>query len=515
MDTPFRMLTCLAVIGAAAAPLAQAQWTVTMRAMQNPIPVGQCTGIEVTVADDRGFAPVRPDKKQASGWDFDLEFTSAAPDAFAWRDERHRFLCANAPTAPFAVVVARYPSERLKPTERVPGLVLQRAIQVTMQGAAGAPVALAYAAMPATGAVPSAQPGGQGSAAVAMPQPVGATAPVDPATGYPVGAAPPAAPGYQSNGYPAPATSTGAPGYQANGYPVPTASAGGYPPPPAPAPGYPAPAYPAPGADPSQGYGASAAPAYPNGAGPAYPQQQQGYPSGPQPAPNGYPYPSDPASQVAQPGLPAQPVATQPAAQPAATQPAAQPQARTFKQLFKKIGDHAKQQARDVAGNTVNYTADAANSVLDNTLTSGSDLVKTKVQSSAGGLGGVGQALFSGVKGQDDPKDLAVALSAGRVVLHQLRFQEHTPTLDPSSGPLLAKLTQAILATPGQYLIEVHVDKTEGPRAQALSDQRAAAVKNALVSSGVPPTQLAAAGYGASRPPSTGSSERIEIMRTQ
>jgi len=59
------------------------------------------------------------------------------------------------------------------------------------------------------------------------------------------------------------------------------------------------------------------------------------------------------------------------------------------------------------------------------------------------------------------------------------------------------------------------VDKTEGPRAQALSDQRAAAVKNALVSSGVPPSQLAAAGYGASRAPSTGSSERIEIMRTQ
>jgi outer membrane protein OmpA-like peptidoglycan-associated protein len=234
----------------------------------------------------------------------------------------------------------------------------------------------------------------------------------------------------------------------------------------------------------------------------------------PQPAP-GYPYPSDPASQVAQPGLPAQPVATQPAAQPAATLSAAQPQARSFKQLFKKIGDHAKQQARDVAGNTMNYTTDAANSVLDNTLTSGSDLVKTKVQSTAGGLGGVGQALFGGVKGQDEPKDLAVALSAGRVVLHQLRFQEHTATLDPSSGPLLAKLTQALLATPGQYLIEVHVDQTEGPRAQALSDQRAAAVKNALVSSGVPPTQLAAAGYGASRPPSTGSSERIEIMRTQ
>jgi outer membrane protein OmpA-like peptidoglycan-associated protein len=511
MDTKSRKFGSFGLVSTAlwiAAPLQlDAQWTVTMRAMQNPVAVGQCAGIEVTVVDERGFPPVRPDKKQASGWDFDLEFTAATPDAFVWRDERHRFLCAKAPTAPSAVVVARYPARHLKPTERVPGLALERSIEVTMQGVpAGPPMAVATAAVPAVGAAPS---GG------GMP-------PVDPAAGYPTGVAPGTqpgvAPGYPANGYPAPAAPPAgysAPGYSATG---PASVYGGTPP-----------------VDPSQGYGPGAAPVYPNGAAPASPQAPPASPppygptSGPQygttPVPQtaptpGYPYPVDPASQTAQAGQAAQPPSAQPgsaqpgSAQPVSAQAGTQPQARSFKQMFKKIGSHAKQQAQDLAGNTVNYTADAANSVVDNTLTSGSDLVKSNVQSTAGGLGGVGQALFQGAKAQD-PKDLTAALASGRVVLKELRFQEHTGTLDPSSGPLLAQLAQALQATPGQFLVEAHVEKVEEPRAQALSDQRAAAVKSALVSLGVPATQLVATGYGASRPLSSGSSARVEIARTQ
>jgi outer membrane protein OmpA-like peptidoglycan-associated protein len=443
MDITARKYASLGFVSIAlwiATPISvNAQWTVTMRAMQNPLAVGQCTGIEVTIVDQRGFPPVRPDKKQTSGWDFDLEFTAASPDAFAWRDERHRFLCAKAPTAPTAVVVASYPAKHLQPSERVPGLTLQRSIEVAMQGA-----------------------------------PAGPMPPMDPSTGSPAGA------------------------------PGTTAPAG----------------YAAPLTDPSQASGPPGGPAYQTGASPGYPPSpmpQQG-PSGyaPASAPQVYPYPVDPATQAGQPGLPPQPDAAQPVAgQPVAAQPVAQPQARNFKQLFQKIGSHARQQARDVAGNTVNYTADAANSVVDNTLTSGSDLIKANVQTTAGGLGGVGQALFSGAKGQGGPGDLAVALATGRVVLRELRFQEHTAVLDPSSGPLLARLAQALLATPGQYLIEAHVDKVEGPPAQALSDQRAVAVKNALISSGVPAMQLVATGYGATRPLTSGNSARIEIARTQ
>jgi outer membrane protein OmpA-like peptidoglycan-associated protein len=424
--------------------------------MQNPLAVGQCTGIEVTVADDRGFPPLRPDKKQASGWDFDLEFTAASPDAFAWRDERHRLLCAKAPTAPFAVVVARYPGQQLKSTERVPGLVLERAIQVMIQGGTQA-----YSASPLS------QPAGVGSAA-------------DPTTGYPTGSAPGITP---TNGYPAPVAPPGA-------FPAPQAAPSGYP-----APGFPnaggAPAYGgAPTADPTQAYSGAGAPAYPSGnPAPTYstgaaaagypPQPTAGYnpasvaTAAPGQASSGVPMPQ-PVAQ-AQPVAPAQPDAAPP---------------RNLKQLFQKITGNAKQSVRDVAGQTVNYTAETATAAIDN-------------------------KLFSGNASGGDPKDITAALASGRIVLKQLRFQEHTSNLDSSNGPLLAQLAQALVATPAQYLIEGHVDQTEGNQAQALSEQRAAAVKHALVSSGVSPMQLVAAGYGATRPLSSGSSARIEIARTQ
>jgi outer membrane protein OmpA-like peptidoglycan-associated protein len=256
---------------------------------------------------------------------------------------------------------------------------------------------------------------------------------------------------------------------------------------------------------PTVGYDPGAVTTTPPGSAPPYDPLPPG-----QAAP-GYPTPAGTAYQPASPGAATQPTQPQPTTQ---AQPAPPP-ARNLRQLFQKVGGHAKQTAKDVAGQTMDYTADAANSVIDNTLTSSSDVVKSNVLSTAGGLGGVGQALFNGAKGKQDPKDLAAALASGRAVLRQLRFQEHTATLDPSNGPVLAQLGQALLATPGQYLIEGHVDKTEGNQAQALSEQRAAAVKNALVSSGVSPMQLVAAGYGATRPLSGGSSARIEIARTQ
>src|SRR3954465_2185731 len=90
---------------------------ITMRAMQNPLPPSQCTAIEVVVTDPSGQAPLRPDGKQVSGWDVDLNLLSPAPDAFGWGDDRHRFVCARAPTAPYAVVVAHYPAQALQPTE--------------------------------------------------------------------------------------------------------------------------------------------------------------------------------------------------------------------------------------------------------------------------------------------------------------------------------------------------------------------------------------------------------------
>jgi hypothetical protein len=71
-------------------------------------------------------------------------------------------------------------------------------------------------------------------------------------------------------------------------------------------------------------------------------------------------------------------------------------------------------------------------------------------------------------------------------------------------------------SNPRQFLIEAHVDGKQSAAAQALSEQRAAAVKAALVAAGSSPIQLAAVGHGATRPiAGAKSSARIEIARTQ
>jgi outer membrane protein OmpA-like peptidoglycan-associated protein len=202
-------------------------------------------------------------------------------------------------------------------------------------------------------------------------------------------------------------------------------------------------------------------------------------------------------------------------AAPVAQVPAPQV-AHNGKEFLKKVGGHAWQKAREVAAHTVDYTADAANEAVDTTLEAGSQLVASGIGSAAGGMGQAGRSLFGGAEGVHDSGDLATALANGRVVLKGLRFQEHTATLDPTNNAVLSQLMQAMQARPGQYLIEGHVDQSEGAQAQALSEQRAAAVKAALVSAGISPAQLVAVGYGSTRSLSgSASSARIEIAHTQ
>lgn len=380
---------------------ASAQWTVAMRAMNNPLAVGQCTAIEVVPKDGNGTTPLRPNGSQLDWQDFELSISGAPPDAFAWSNERHRFLCARAPTAPSVTVTAHYPGSQLKPNQIVPGVNLSQSIEVLMQGVPPAPVATAAPEMP----------------------------PVQPAPGYGPGGVP------------------------AAGAPPPTS-------------GYPG----DPGTPPAQ------------------------------PAP-GYPAPTDPGYPGAAPGLAAQPGEVR--------------TATNGKQFVEKVTSHAKQKAKEVAAHTVDYTADAANDIVDTTLEAGSQVVKSNVQSTAGGVGQAGKSLVTGGEETEDPKDLTTALAKGRVVLRHLRFQEHTAVLDPSTGPVITQLSQAMLAAQGQFLIEGHVEKSEGEQAQALSEQRAAAVKAALISAGVSPAQLVAAGYGATRPLGKGGSARIEIAHTQ
>jgi outer membrane protein OmpA-like peptidoglycan-associated protein len=192
---------------------------------------------------------------------------------------------------------------------------------------------------------------------------------------------------------------------------------------------------------------------------------------------------------------------------------------RNGKQFFQRITGFAKRKASEVAANTTTQVADATGDVIGSTLETGSQVVKSGTGAVTGAAGeqvqGLGRTLGAG-RDAKDPEDIAAALAAGRAVLRGLRFTEGTAILEASSGPIISQVAGALARTPGQFLIEAHVDGKHSPAAQALSEQRAAAVKAALVAAGSSPMQLAAVGYGASRPvPGSARTARIEIARTQ
>jgi outer membrane protein OmpA-like peptidoglycan-associated protein len=106
-------------------------------------------------------------------------------------------------------------------------------------------------------------------------------------------------------------------------------------------------------------------------------------------------------------------------------------------------------------------------------------------------------------------------------VLPQLRFAGGSDTLESSALAHVRRLAKAMTANAGAYLIEAHVDASgDAAKDQALSDRRAATVKERLVLEGVPAGRLFAVGYGATRPIDRAangakSSARIEVARMQ
>lgn len=426
------------IVGPFGSATLHAQWTIAMRVMRNPLPVGQCTYVEIVVKDAAGRpGPPRPDGKQVSGWDFDFTVSASAPDAFRLQndDATRPFICAQAPTAPTATFIAHYPGRQLKPNQVVPGVELRQSIEVAMEG---------------------------------VPAPGGGA----PNGGYSNG---PTSAGYPNGGNPPPGSQAAA------GYPQPDPA---NPSRADPAGAYPTSGYPQPSGDPQ---------------GSEYPQATS------YPQPSGYPE-GGPAQQ-AQPDA----GATPPAAPDAGV--------RTGKQFLQRIGGHAKRKASEVASSTSTHVADAAGDVVGTTLEAGSDVVKSGTGAVTGAASNqvqrVGRSLGA-ASSPEDPADVAAALAAGRTVFHSLRFTEGTAILDPSSGPLISQIAGALARTPGQFLIEAHVDGTNAAAAQVLSESRAAAVKAALVAAGGSPMQLAAVGYGAARPlAGAKSSARIEIARTQ
>jgi outer membrane protein OmpA-like peptidoglycan-associated protein len=117
-----------------------------------------------------------------------------------------------------------------------------------------------------------------------------------------------------------------------------------------------------------------------------------------------------------------------------------------------------------------------------------------------------------------NPAALAEQLAHGRLVLREIRFAPGSDRINQSSVTLLRGLAQALVTSPGVFLIESHTNpSSDAQSAQLLSERRAAAVKAWLISEGIAAGRLLAVGYGSSRPGRSGGKRnaRIEVTRVQ
>jgi outer membrane protein OmpA-like peptidoglycan-associated protein len=90
----------------------------------------------------------------------------------------------------------------------------------------------------------------------------------------------------------------------------------------------------------------------------------------------------------------------------------------------------------------------------------------------------------------------------------QIEFAPGSAKIDAKSSALLDQLARAVKACPGNLRIEGYTDTVgRGRLNRRLSEARAAAVRQALITRGVPARRLTAKGYGARRPIADNASE--------
>ena len=193
-------------------------------------------------------------------------------------------------------------------------------------------------------------------------------------------------------------------------------------------------------------------------------------------------------------------------------------------QIWKTIKEHAAKKAAEKTAEATAKVVETSNNAVDSGLTKtgrGVDTLVNKAGTVADtvmnktehGVASVAKSLTGGSGGGDKIK---ASLVAGRLVLADLKFAPGSADVSADGGKTLDKVAKAILSTDVTYLVESHAtDGADAAANQALSEQRGANVKTRLVAAGVPTARLVVMSYGATRPASSGSSNRIEIAKMQ
>jgi hypothetical protein len=128
----FLRLTATVVVGLLAPAVAHAQnpWTVTLTATVNPLAIGGCGPVRLTLTDPATKAwPRNPAGNYVALSDFDLSVASVDPTGVAGEYNGPSIwsacACQGATVGSSATITAAYPAQALAPKKRVPGVALQ------------------------------------------------------------------------------------------------------------------------------------------------------------------------------------------------------------------------------------------------------------------------------------------------------------------------------------------------------------------------------------------------------
>jgi hypothetical protein len=117
------LVGCMLSLGIASA---QAPWKVTVTQTMNPLPIGFCAAVQVSVVDASGTAPRNKEQRRVTIADFDMAVTGASVvgqhlDASHWQV----CACQGGSAGTTATVVATYPARALPESSRVEEIEVQ------------------------------------------------------------------------------------------------------------------------------------------------------------------------------------------------------------------------------------------------------------------------------------------------------------------------------------------------------------------------------------------------------